>query len=179
MPETPPSIRIPPADQDQWPARNMRNLCIVVVIDLCICVLFPLAFLHASLDLPWAIACMALHIPTLAAMGYSWRRHKPSQLRLAAIVSIGVCHAASLISLLLIWIVGPPILGLWFAFTVAAPPVMFDLLLLNRKPPPGRCIKCDYSLKGLTTTTCPECGTIQPTDSATPDAAAHRGNEPH
>jgi hypothetical protein len=123
---------------------------------------------------------MALHVPMLIVSAIQWRKQDPARVRGALIAAAALCIVTSVLLLIFVLILLPPVaLGVWFLVSLAGPPVVFGLEFDKPKPPPGRCIKCDYSLKGLTTTTCPECGTIQPTDTAAHDAAPHRGPDAH
>lgn len=156
-------------DRSQWPARNVRAILTVAAIDLFICILLPIAFASMQGSAFWVLlAClMALHVPILIMCGFSWRTHAPEKLRFAAIVVAAACLCVNVASFFLVLIFRELMVAIWLIFCLAGPPILFAMLCEESKPPKGTCHACGYSLEGLTTTTCPECGKLQPTQHPT------------
>jgi hypothetical protein len=155
------STHIPKTDRERRAERNLAVLVAVIVFDFMICLI--VSDKGSGVSIPLFIAT-TLHIPSLAVCGFL-RRHAPTaRAGAAAVISavVSLLFVAALAAMVMVDLV-VIFIAPWMClvFSILGPAIIYRKLAKEPVVPPLTCAACGYSLKGLTSPTCPECGTPQ------------------
>lgn len=158
----------PRAEGIRRAVHNLWTLAAAIALDLGLCVVVMSVVLPGGQYWMIGSTLLGLHLPACVITGFIKRHSLRSRFITAACITAIACPLAPM-ALLLLSNLGkvPDYSGLfmWFPCSLFVPSVIFVLLCKKPSPPPDVCAACSYSLHGLTTSTCPECGTVQPTET--------------
>lgn len=160
------SVQESSTDRKHTAAHNLWVLFAVVTLDLGLCLLLPSLRVRPQ-ETAWKLAvfCLGLHIPFLALVGCAKRHARPSRFLTSAVVIVVFLPALTILLALIAFMKIVPIaafISLWLLSSLLAPVFVFALICRELGHAWGKCVSCGYSRQGLTSSTCPECGTLQP-----------------